>query len=199
MAEKKKEQAKKEKEMREAAENVAQSKVEAAESAENPPEAVEEQAAEESVSAADVNAALLALTEEKEEYKNALIRERADFENYKKRNAELSSVSYQNGLADAVTAILPVLDNFERALQAECADQAFVDGMSMIMRQLVETLGALGICEIGTDGQFDPNVHNAVMQVDEEGFSSNDIVETLQKGYQLKDRILRHAMVKVNK
>jgi len=146
-----------------------------------------------------VNDALCALEEEKEEYKNALIRERADFENYRKRNAELAGASYKNGVADTVKEILPVLDNFERALVVECADKAFSDGMEMIQRQLKDVLTALGLEEIDTGGKFDPNMHNAVMQTDEDGYETNDIVETLQKGYRLKDRILRHAMVKVNK
>lgn len=149
-------------------------------------------------SAKDVNEALINLENEREDYKNALIRERADFENYKKRNAELSANSYRNGVADTVSGILPVLDNFERALQAECADKAFSDGMGMIMRQLLDVLSTLGVEAIDTSGKFDPNVHNAVMQVDEDGCETNDIVECMQKGYSLKERILRHAMVKVN-
>ncbi len=139
------------------------------------------------------------LEKEREEYREALIRERADFENYKKRNASLASASYNNGIIDTVTAVLPVLDNFERALCTECGDKAFFDGMEMIKRQLVDVLTSLGVEEIDVEGKFDPEMHNAVMQVDEEGFEANDIVETLQKGYRLKDKILRHAMVKVNK
>ncbi|HBU13206.1 MAG TPA: nucleotide exchange factor GrpE [Clostridiales bacterium] len=149
--------------------------------------------------AASVNETLCALEEEKEEYKNALIRERADFENYKKRNAALSAESYKNGAFDAVLSILPTLDNFERALMADCADKVFCDGMAMIKRQLTEALAALGVEEINTDGEFDPALHNAVMQVEEEGFEPNAVVETMQKGYRMKDKILRHAMVKVNK
>ncbi len=159
----------------------------------------EPEASKKTADAADVNAALIKLEEEKEDFKNALIRERADFENYKKRNAELSSNSYKNGVADTAAEILPVLDNFERALAAECADAAFLDGMKMIMRQLEGVLSELGVEKIDTDGQFNPEFHNAVMQVDEEGFEPNQIVETMQNGYMLKDKILRHAMVKVNK
>ncbi len=142
---------------------------------------------------------LAAYAGEREDYKNALIRERADFENYKKRNAALSANSYNNGVADTVNAILPVLDNFERALASECVDKAFLSGMEMIMRQLIDTLSSLGVKPIDTDCAFDPNYHNAVAQVEDENCESNYIVETMQKGYTLKDRILRHAMVKVNK
>ena len=139
------------------------------------------------------------LEAEKEEYLNALQRERADFENYKKRNATLAASSFQNGVADTVMVILPILDNFERALAAECGDKAFFEGMTMIMRQMQDALRNLGVEEIGADGQFDPEVHNAVMQVEEEGFETNQIVEVLQKGYSLNGKVLRHSMVKVAK
>ncbi|MEA4852842.1 MAG: nucleotide exchange factor GrpE [Christensenella sp.] len=140
-----------------------------------------------------------ALEAERDDYLNALQRERADFENYKKRNASLAATSFQNGVADAVTAMLPILDNFERALAVECADQAFFDGTSMIMRQLKDALTGMGLAEITADGQFDPEFHNAVMQTEEEGFQTNQIVEVLQKGYTLNGKVLRHAMVKVAK
>lgn len=149
--------------------------------------------------AAEVNDMLCALESERDEYKDALVRERADFENYKKRNADLAANSFNNGVVETVSAVLPVLDNFERALAMESADKAFVDGMAMIMRQLQDVLKALGVEEIDTQCKFDPNFHDAVMQCEDDGYESNDVVETLQKGYKLKDRILRHAMVKVNK
>ncbi len=139
------------------------------------------------------------LEEEKEEYVNALKRERADFENYKKRNSALAATSFQNGVADTVMVILPILDNFERALCTECADQAFLDGISMIMRQLQDALKNLGVEEIPTDGQFDPELHNAVMQAEAEDCEPNQIVEVLQKGYSLNGKVLRHSMVKVAK
>ncbi len=145
------------------------------------------------------DAKIKALEAERDEYLNALQRERADFENYKKRNATLAADSFKNGVADAAMAILPVLDNFERALEAECADTAFVDGIKMIMRQLQETLKNMGVEEISADGQFDPELHNAVMQAEAEDCAPNDIVEVLQKGYRLNDRVLRHTMVKVAK
>ena len=142
---------------------------------------------------------LKVLEAEKEEYLSALKRERADFENYKKRNASLAAASFQNGVADTVMVLLPILDNFERALMADCADKAFSEGVEMIMRQLKDAMSNLGVEEIAADGQFDPEVHNAVMQVEEEGFESNQIVEVLQKGYSLNGKVLRHSMVKVAK
>ncbi|CAK7072113.1 MAG: Protein GrpE [Desulfovibrio sp.] len=142
---------------------------------------------------------LKVLEAEKEEYLTALQRERADFENYKKRNATLAASSFQNGVADTVMVILPILDNFERALAAECEDKAFLEGMTMIMRQLQDALKNLGVEEIKAEGQFDPELHNAVMQAEEEGFETNQIVEVLQKGYSLNGKVLRHSMVKVAK
>ncbi len=161
-----------------------------------------EQTEQESTSGGDaqtVNDMICALETEKEEFLQALQRERADFENYKKRNAELAATSYQNGSADAVIAFLPVMDNFERAMCVECTDGAFYDGMSMIMRQFADILKNLGVEEIATDGQFDPEVHHAVMQGEDESKQSNEILEVLQKGYAMKGKVLRHAMVKVNK
>lgn len=145
------------------------------------------------------NDRIAALEEEKEGFKNALIQERADFENYKKRNADVASSAYQRGVADAVTQLLPVLDNFERALSSGSEDKAFFDGMVMIQRQFNDALSSIGVVEIETEGKFDPKVHNAVMQAEEDGFESGAIIEVLQKGYKLKDTILRHANVKVNK
>ena len=83
------------------------------------------------------------------------------------------AVSYTHLVADTVMVLLPILDNFERALMADCADKAFSEGVEMIMRQLKDAMSNLGVEEIAADGQFDPEVHNAVMQVEEEGFESN--------------------------
>jgi len=147
----------------------------------------------------EVSSALEVAERERDSYKDALIRERADFDNYKKRNAMVSADSYKNGVADTVTKLLPVLDNFERAFTTPSEDKGFADGMAMIMRQLEDAIKALGVEEVDTSGAFDPNLHEAVMQVEEEGISPGDIAEVLQKGYRMGDRILRHAMVKVGK
>lgn len=141
-----------------------------------------------------------ALKREKEEYMNLLRRERADFENYKKRNADLASCSYANGLSDAVKSILPVIDNLERALaSSDCVDSALSEGVEMIRRQLADTLASYGLEEIEAEGQpFDPQCMDAVMQVERaEGQDSNCVSEVLQKGYKLNGKVLRCAMVKV--
>lgn len=136
---------------------------------------------------------------ERDEYKDALIRERADFENYKKRNAALEQTALERGTEAAVVRLLPVMDSFERALAADTADVQFAAGMEMIMRQLRDVLKGLGVEEIDSSGAFDPSVHHAVMQTEEADVPSNQIVETLQKGYRMGDKVIRAAMVKVNK
>jgi molecular chaperone GrpE len=145
------------------------------------------------------NGLIFALKREKEEYLSMLKRERADFENYKKRNADLASCSYINGVADAIKSILPVIDNLERALASNCADNALAEGVQMIQRQLMDTLSSYGLEEIeAQDKEFDPEYMNAVMQVEkEEGQESNCVAEVLQKGYKLKGKVIRCAMVKV--
>lgn len=169
------------------------------ETAQEPETAPEEETDAVDAAAARAESALRQAEQERDEYKEALIRERADFENYRKRNAGLSATSYDRGVGDAVSAVLPVLDNFERALAAECADQAYADGMNMIMRQMQGVIQGLGAEEIDTQGEFDPTFHHAVMQTEDPELGENQISETLQKGYSIKGRVLRPAMVKVNK
>lgn len=139
------------------------------------------------------------LEEERDQYKKALIQERADFENYKKSHSAVAASSFDNGVGAVVVAMLPVLDNFERALAAESSDKAFADGMEMIMRQMRTALEGLGVEEVDTSGHFDPTCHHAVMQTEDPEMESNQVSETLQKGYTLKGKLLRPAMVKVNK
>lgn len=146
-----------------------------------------------------LRAALEKAETERDQFKDALIHERADFENYKKRNASLEQTAFDRGAENVITRILPVLDNFERALAADTEADKFAEGMQMIMRQLTDELAALGVKEVDTSGEFDPSVHHAVMQTELDDVESNHISETLQKGYLLHDRVIRPAMVKVNK
>ncbi|MBQ9942568.1 MAG: nucleotide exchange factor GrpE [Christensenellaceae bacterium] len=149
------------------------------------------------------DAALAKALLEKEEYLNALIRERADFDNYKKRNATAVARAYTDGKLDAAAKVLPVLDNLERALGVSVAEnenaQAIIDGVKMIEKQLIDVLAAMDIHEIEAQGKpFDPNLHNAVMQEEAgEGEESGMVKEVLMKGYMTADRVLRHSMVKV--
>ncbi len=136
---------------------------------------------------------------EAEEYKNALIRERADFDNFRKRNKVAVSDAYANGTADAVLKIIPMIDNLERAAAIDCADAAYKAGVELVLKQCLTTLGEMHVEQIEAEGKpFDPNFHNAVMQVaPEEGEESGIVKIVLMKGYKMGDKVIRHAMVQV--
>ena len=142
------------------------------------------------------------LQKERDEYLSLLQRERADFENYKRRNQTAVSDAYQNAAMDVAAKFLPLMDNMEYALKAAGEEETpMKQGVELIKKQLEEIFTSLGIEEIPALGEpFDPNVHNAVMQADaEEGEESGVVKEVLMRGYQAKDHILRHSMVKVIK
>lgn len=143
-----------------------------------------------------------ALEAEKKQLTDRMLRIQADYENYKRRTEKERIAERKYKAQDLATELLPVIDNFERALQTEVTEEnkSFRDGMVMIYEQLQNALKSQGIETIETVNKpFDPNIHHAVMQVEDENFESNVIVEELQKGYILKDKVIRPAMVKVNK
>lgn len=143
-----------------------------------------------------------ALTEENEQLKDRILRVQAEFENYKRRTQKEKAAERKYKAEELATELLPILDNFERALQTEISDEnkGFMEGMQMVYNQLQEALKAQGVEQIHTrDQEFDPTFHHAVMQIEDEEFESNMVVEELQKGYMLKDKVIRPAMVKVNK
>lgn len=128
-----------------------------------------------------------------------LQRNQADFENYRRRNNSVRAESYENGRRDAVSELLPSLDDFDRiAANADKADEAWVEGVKLVYRKFTEALKKLGLTEIETEGKFDPNLHNAVLSEAAEGVESETILAVLQKGYRMGDKILRHSMVKVS-
>ena len=138
------------------------------------------------------------LQKEKEETVTLLQRNQADFDNYRRRNASVRADSIEEGKRECIKALLPVLDNFDRAMDnASEADAAWCEGVKLVHRQLLDTLQKLGMSEIEADGKFDPNVHEAVMQEAADGKESGDILAVFQKGYRVGDRIIRHSMVKV--
>lgn len=142
------------------------------------------------------------LRQEKEENYQKMLRVQAEFENFKKRSLREKETANKYKAQDTVNELLPAIDNFERALQVDVpeAQDSFVEGISMVYRMLKDALKAQNVEEIETVGkEFDPNLHHAVMQVEDAEAESNTVVEELQKGYMLKDRVLRPAMVKVNK
>ena len=141
------------------------------------------------------------LKEEKEksdEYYEHLKRNMAEFDNYKKRISKEKDMMYNTISADIISELLPILDNFDKALNAETVDDSYKNGMAMIYNQFNETLQKLGVEEIDALNKvFDPNFHEAVMHIEDESFGEKEIVEVFRKGYKIGDKIIRHAMVKV--
>lgn len=125
----------------------------------------------------------------------------AEFDNFRKRSEKEKSAMYGVGAMDVIGKILPVVDNFERGLNTlsdEEREAPFADGMDKIYKQLLKSLEDLGVSEIEALGkEFDPNLHNAVMHIDDEELGDNVVAEVLQKGYMYKDSVVRHSMVKV--
>nr|WP_294531033.1 nucleotide exchange factor GrpE [uncultured Blautia sp.] len=133
-----------------------------------------------------------------EELTDRLKRNMAEFDNFRKRTEKEKASMYVIGARDIVEKILPVVDNFERGLAQAPEDDAFADGMKMIYKQLMTALDEMGVKEIEAKGkEFDPNLHNAVMHVEDENAGTNEVVEVFQKGYTYKDFVVRHSMVKV--
>ena len=134
------------------------------------------------------------LAAEKERY----LRLDAEYYNYRTRSVKEKSEAYDNATAQAVSEILTVVDNFERALGTECSDEKFKSGIEMIFRQYQTILEKLGVKEIEALGQtFDPNLHNAVTSIEDEEKGDNEVAAVLQKGYTLGKRVIRPAMVSV--
>ncbi len=137
-------------------------------------------------------------TEEMEKLKDQLMRNMAEYDNYRKRTSRERVELEPEITAKTVTEFLTVADNLERALGVECADENFKKGVEMIYQSFMETLGKLGVEQIPSDGEFNPSLHQAVQQVPaQDGQESGMIASTFQKGYKLGDRILRFAMVAV--
>lgn len=135
-----------------------------------------------------------------EEMKDRYTRMCAEFENYKRRTGKELDARYADAKGDAWKNILPVVDNFERALAQETdeSNASYKQGVEMIYRQLTEAMKAAGVEEIEAMGvEFNPEFHNAVMHVDDESVDANIIVDVFAKGYKLGDKVLRYSMVKV--
>ena len=141
------------------------------------------------------------LKEEKEksdEYYEHLKRNMAEFDNFKKRISKEKDMMYNTISASVISELLPILDNFEKALNSESTDESYKNGMAMIYGQLIDALNKIGVEEIeALNTTFDPNFHVAVMHVEDENFGEKEVVEVFRKGYKIGDKIIRHAMVKV--
>ncbi|WP_366924116.1 nucleotide exchange factor GrpE [Metallumcola ferriviriculae] len=136
---------------------------------------------------------------EKEELNRNFLRLQADFDNFRKRSRKEQQEFMRYASQSLIEKLLPVIDNFERALSSDDSQsQSFKAGIEMIYKQLVGILEQEGLVEIETEGQdFDPNFHEAVMQVKNDECPDNMVIEVMQKGYKLKDKVVRPAMVKV--
>ena len=125
----------------------------------------------------------------------------AEFDNYRKRTEQEKLSMFDRGVTSVAEKILPTIDNFERAMASEPKSEearAFVSGMEMVYKSFVKTLEDIGIKPIECVGrEFDPNLHHAVMHEDDDSGEQNIITEELQKGYMLKDKVIRCSMVKV--
>ena len=122
----------------------------------------------------------------------------AEYDNYRKRTAKEKEALWAQAKADTAVAFLPVYDNLERALKQETCDEAYKKGVEMTMNQLKEVFSKLGITEIDALGKpFDPNLHNAIMHVEDENLGENTVAEVFQAGFMLGDKVVRFAMVKV--
>ena len=136
-----------------------------------------------------------------EELTDKVVRQMAEFDNFRKRTEKEKSQMYEIGAKDIIEKILPVIDNFERGLSVVPEDKkedSFVQGMEMIYKQLMTTLESAGVKAIEAVGQeFNPDFHNAVMHVEDDEVSENIVVEEFQKGYMYRETVVRYSMVKV--
>ena len=133
-----------------------------------------------------------------EDLTDRLKRSMAEFDNYRKRTEKEKSSMYIIGAKDIVEKMLPIVDNFERGLAQAPEDDPFAEGMKMIYKQMMTAFDEMGVKPIEAVGkEFDPNLHNAVMHVEDESVGENIVVEEFQKGYTYKDFVVRHSMVKV--
>ncbi|MDZ7672085.1 MAG: nucleotide exchange factor GrpE [Halanaerobiales bacterium] len=141
---------------------------------------------------------LSTVTEEKDEYLNRLKRMKADFVNYRNRTKKEKSRIESSTKMEFINSILPVIDNFERALKSVDEDSEFLSGVQMIYKQLLDVLKKEGLEIIETEGQeFDPQYHEAIMQIESNDYESGYVVEEVQRGYIMEDKVVRPAMVKV--
>ena len=121
----------------------------------------------------------------------------AEYDNYRKRTVKEKENIYTDSCADVLKEFLPVLDNLERAVEAEGNIDELRKGVEMTLKQFYSALEKLNVEEIPTEGSFDPNIHNAVMHIESKEFGNNEIVEVFQKGYRRGEKVLRYSMVKV--
>jgi len=168
------------------------------EQAEEAPEQPEE-TAEQSDETALLKKALEEAEKKRDEYLAMAQRAQADYQNFKRRNSATRTEAYDDGVRETISALLPVIDNLERAIAAsEAENSALVSGVQMTLRQMLEAMTRMGLEEVPALGaKFDPDIHNAVMRAAEDEGEPGEVLEVFQKGYRVKDRMIRYAMVKI--
>ena len=143
------------------------------------------------------------LEDQLNEKENRYLRLYADFDNFRRRTKKDQDASEKYKSQNLITNLLPAIDNFERAMQIEVDNEqakSLLEGVEMVYRAIIEALKQEGAEQIEAVGkEFDPNLHQAVMQTEDDQYGSNIVVEEYQKGYMLKDRVIRPSMVRVNK
>lgn len=153
-------------------------------------------AAEESDTAA-LTRELEALKAELKEKDDKYLRMAAEYDNFRRRSREEKEGVYDSAVSDTLSALLPVIDNLERAAQFGGDGEKVTEGLAMIAKSVASALSALGVEEVGAVGEiFDPNLHNAVMHIEDDGLREGEIVEVFQKGYKKGKRMIRFAAVK---
>lgn len=183
--------------MEETVDNTEEVKEETVETSENNEEVKEEQA--EKTEEETLEDKLVKAEEQVKEAQDKWLRQLAEFENFRKRTNQEKQGMYNNGVRDTIEKFLPVVDNFERAVAAtEDKESSTYKGIEMILKQMLDVMAAMGVEEIPAEGEaFDPNVHAAVMHIEDESCDENVVVEVFQKGYRHGDKVIRPAMVKV--
>lgn len=168
------------------------------EQAEQTEEAAENDAAEKECEDNSLQKRVEELEKQLGDEKDKYLRVAAEYDNFRKRSVNDRLNAVADAQSKVITEILAVIDNFERAMDAECSDENYKKGIEMIFRQYTGVLEKLGVTEIEALGvEFDPNVHHAVNQVEDENFGENTVCQVFQKGYKLGDKVIRAAMVVV--
>lgn len=137
------------------------------------------------------------LQEELDNTKDRLLRLTAEYDNYRKRTTKEKEGIYSDAYVDVLKEIVPILDNLERAIAADGSIEDLKKGIEMTIKGCKDSFAKLGVEEIDASGEFDPNLHNAVMHIEDENLDKNVVAEVFQKGYKKDDKIIRHTMVKV--
>lgn len=157
-----------------------------------------EREVEEEINEKETQGGVDKISEELASVKDQLLRTMAEYDNFRKRSAKEKDALRQDIIANVTAKFLPVMDNLERALGAECTDEKYKSGVEMISSAFNDTMKDLGVEEIKSDGaEFNPNYHQAVQRVDDSDAESGTVVQTFAKGYKIGDKVIRFAMVAV--